>query len=339
MPGNGSRFANRSRARLACALVALVALAACARDASVPGHRADWSDAVPLLDYAATGDDPTSAEDLVVPEPDPAEPDPAPTDQAESADAAPDLALVDLTLPDVAGCPPAPDGTAGPLHALFIGNSYTYVNDLPGTFSHLATAGGRQVSVDSLANGGWTLYEFSTDAATASKLAQGGWDVLVLQEQSQVPTIPSAFEYGTIPGAKALVAMARAASPCVRTVLFETWGRQDGGQQCGGSDCSAAFADFDAMQDSLSASYQTLAGVIGAAVAPVGEAWRIVRHEHPEIGLFGGDGSHPSMEGTYLAACVFYGRILAASPIGLPADGGATSTDVLQAAAVAALGK
>ena len=43
------------------------------------------------------------------------------------------------------------------LNVLFIGNSYTYANDLPGTLVQLAAAMGDQVNVDSKTNGGFTF--------------------------------------------------------------------------------------------------------------------------------------------------------------------------------------
>src|SRR5664280_2049784 len=43
------------------------------------------------------------------------------------------------------------------VRVLFLGNSYTYVNDLPAVFRHLARAGGRMVETGMIANGGETL--------------------------------------------------------------------------------------------------------------------------------------------------------------------------------------
>lgn len=260
--------------------------------------------------------------------------DDAPEDSVEEGaevgdDAA--TALADLPYNPKNSCPPPPDGSQKALHVLFIGNSYTYVNDLPGTFANLATAGGRMVQVESVTNGGWTLgaapNAFANDPTTTAKLAGGGWDVVVLQDQSEIPSIPSYFQSTTIPGATNLDAKIHAASPCARTVFYETWGRKDG---------NATFATYADMQDALSAAYQTLGKLLGAEVAPVGEAWRIVRKNHPEIELYQSDGSHPSLQGTYLAACTFYGRVFAASPVGLPTPDGATSVQ-LQNAALGAL--
>jgi hypothetical protein len=52
-------------------------------------------------------------------------------------------------------------------------------------------------------------------------------------------------------------------------------------------------------------------------MAPVGEAWLIAKRQHPELELWQGDGSHPSEQGSYLAACVFYAAIFRQSPEGL----------------------
>ncbi|MBK9629341.1 MAG: hypothetical protein IPO56_17065 [Flavobacteriales bacterium] len=53
-------------------------------------------------------------------------------------------------------------------------------------------------------------------------------------------------------------------------------------------------------------NYVALANWNDAYTAPVGVAWKQVRDTHPLINLYAADGSHPSVEGTYLAACVFY---------------------------------
>ena len=43
---------------------------------------------------------------------------------------------------------------------------------------------------------------------------------------------------------------------------------------------------------------------------------------HPEINLYHSDGSHPSLAGTYLAACVLFATLYDHSPVGgaLPVD-------------------
>jgi PKD repeat protein len=49
-------------------------------------------------------------------------------------------------------------------------------------------------------------------------------------------------------------------------------------------------------------------------VSPVGAVWRYLRENHPEIDLYAGDGSHPSLTGTYAAATAFYTMIYKLDP-------------------------
>lgn len=110
-----------------------------------------------------------------------------------------------------------------------------------------------------------------------------------------------------------------------RTMLYMTWGRENGGQQWIGGYCSPPFADFFEMQDSLASAYNELGAILGAVVAPVGLAWAQAVTMNPEVDLWQEDGSHPTLEGSYLAACVFYGRIFNESPVGLSYTAGLSS--------------
>ena len=93
------------------------------------------------------------------------------------------------------------------------------------------------------------------------------------------------------------------------TVLFMTWASRAGLP-------SAGYEDYAAMQAAIEAGYLAVAGEMGAMVAPVGAVWQRALEEHPELELWQRDGSHPSSEGTYLAACVFYATLLGTSPEG-----------------------
>ena len=305
----------------------------------------------------------TPADAWVVPSPDGA-PDPPP--DVESTDAAigypsldsvsdtgggpPDSGAGDTTVADATmdttmdtgapACPPAAATPADPLRVLFLGNSYTSVNDLPGTFRALAASAGREVVVDSRSPGGWSLgappNAHASDPASLAKVASDAWDVVVLQEQSQLPTIPYFKDATMIPGATSLDEAIHANDPCTRTMLYMTWGREKGGQQCGGDLCSPPFADFAAMQAALADACLEVAALIGAAVAPVGIAWQGAMDASPTIDLFAPDGSHPTKAGTYLAACVFYAAIFGDSPEGLAYAGGLPASDAAALQAVAA---
>ncbi len=207
---------------------------------------------------------------------------------------------------------------------LFLGNSYTAQNELAILFRNLAADRGRQVTDAKHTPGGNTLGEpqagngqHSTNPTSLAMIASEAWDYVVLQEQSTTPTIPFKRDNFMMPGAQSLDASIKANDPATTTLLFQTWGRQNGGQFCGSNDCSPVFASFEEMQDEVTAAYADVGALIGAPVAPVGEAWRVSRALHPGIALHQADASHPTHEGSYLAACVFYAKIFGESPVGI----------------------
>src|SRR4051812_45886499 len=72
-------------------------------------------------------------------------------------------------------------------HVLFIGNSYTYVNNLPQIVADVASSMGDSLIYDSYAIGGYTLEQHFADSNCTNKIKAGGWDYVILQEQSQLP--------------------------------------------------------------------------------------------------------------------------------------------------------
>lgn len=211
----------------------------------------------------------------------------------------------------------------GQTRVLFLGNSYTAGNNLSNIFKNLSEDGGHSIIVDRYTAGGQTLDGHSTNNTAQSKIRQGNWDVIILQEQSQIPTIPFYKESLMYPAARRLEDTIRKYNPCAKIMMFMTWGRRFGGQQCDsdGTYCSPSFVDFTHMQDSLESSYVGIANEIGAAVAPVGIAWKNVI-ENTSTVLHTGDNSHPNGNGSYVAACVFYAMIWKESPEGLIAQAG-----------------
>jgi len=208
-------------------------------------------------------------------------------------------------------CTPGP-GTGSCLHILFIGNSYTYVNDLPSMFTQLAKAGGHRVETGVAAPGGWTLFAHARSAETLNQLKSSKWDIVVLQEQSQVPASQQARSQGMYPAVRSLVSQIEADG--ARPIFFLTWAQRDGWPENG-------LPGYEAMQARVSEGYLQIAQELGASVAPVGNSWLMAIKEHPDLELWQGDGSHPTEQGTYLAACVFYATIFRQSPEGLSYNG------------------
>lgn len=205
---------------------------------------------------------------------------------------------------------------------LFLGNSYTGANNLPNLVSELAASAGDDLHTQRSTPGGYTLGNPSNghlyDQNSIALIESDEWDYVVLQEQSQYPVIDYYRDHFTFTGAAGLDSIIKLNNACSQSLFYMTWGRKYGGQQCIGSYCSVDFVDYAHMQDSLAAAYLSISDVLSTPVAPVGIAWRssIVGNADP-VELFATDGSHPSLAGSYLAACVFYASIFHKSPLGV----------------------
>jgi len=206
-----------------------------------------------------------------------------------------------------AGCPD-PGRSASCTRVLFIGNSYTTVNDLPGVFTNLARSGHHRVESRTAAVDGWTLANHADSPATAGKLASANWDIVVLQEQSQIPSVEELRQAQMYPAARRLISSIR--NNGARPLLYLTWGRRDGWPEYG-------MPTYAAMQSAIDDGYLAIAGDQKVAVAPVGNAWATLVVRGAPATLWQEDGSHPTEAGTYLAACVFYATIFRESPQGL----------------------
>ena len=200
------------------------------------------------------------------------------------------------------------NGSGRPMRVLFIGNSYTYVNDLPMVIADLAAAAHdaretRPFKPDVVLVGGSTLEAHLARPDALPAIARGGWDAIVLQEQSTRPiTDPDKMWRDVRTFADA------AKKVNAKLVLYETWAREASPQ----------------LQDSLTHVYHKAASNVGATLAPVGEVWAAFRVQEGPISpgahsvLFFSDGSHPSPAGTYLAAAVMYETFYGRSAVGLP---------------------
>jgi hypothetical protein len=204
------------------------------------------------------------------------------------------------------------------LHVLFLGNSYTAVNNLPLMVKNMAAAAGITINAVQNAPGGHTIENHLSNTNTLDKIRLGIWDYVVIQEQSQIPTIDH-YRYNSMyPSLIRLKDSILAYNSCTKIITYMTWGRRFGGQQCDGSGtyCSPDFRDFNHMQDSLRSAYMQISDSINVQCAPVGVAWQQVINDTTLI-LHQGDNSHPNLNGSYLAACTLYSCILKQKTTGL----------------------
>ena len=201
---------------------------------------------------------------------------------------------------------------ARPLRVLFVGNSHTLFNDMPHMIARLAEAARDQRRFDYTveAVNGATLADHLAGTAVRERLGGSSWDYVVLQEQQQRPTFTfnaEQIDREFYAPARTLDVLARAAM--AKTVLYMTWARRDG-------DVDNVLGDnYESMQERSRQSHMRLAHELDAMVAPVGLAWRWALHERPTLPLWAADGMHPSLHGSYLAACVLYAVLYARSPL------------------------
>jgi hypothetical protein len=191
------------------------------------------------------------------------------------------------------------------LNVLFLGNSYTYFNNLPALVDSLALSNGDNLNYDQNTPGGHTFNNHFNNATSIAKIKSQNWEYVILQAQSQEPSFsPSQVNSQTFPFAVKLDSVIKGNHLCSQTVFYETWGRKFGDQ----GNCAAypPVCTYTGMQDRLRSSYKAFADSAKGVMAPVGEAFRKSIALNPNLNLYIADNSHPSLEGSYLAACVFY---------------------------------
>ena len=197
-----------------------------------------------------------------------------------------------------------------PKNVLFVGNSFTYYNNsLHNHYRKLVAAAspGQENTgiVRSLTISGGYLPEH---AGLPALVASESWEVVVLQGYSTGP-ISEQTEGPFREAARKFVGVIRAAG--ARPVFFMTW----------------AYVGNPEMTATLEQAYTSIGKELDAQVVPVGLAFARVTAEQASLKLRVADRKHPTLVGTYLAACVFYAALQGVSPEELPYVAG-LNTDV-----------
>lgn len=197
-------------------------------------------------------------------------------------------------------------------NVLFIGNSYMQVNDLPLLTKNVASSAGYELTYRANMPGGAT---FANHCVNGSKdmILEGGWDLVMIQGQSQEPSFPDGqVAQETFPYAAQLVAAVYQANPCAEPMFYMTWGRKDGDSY--NAQFFPPLGSYEGMDSLLYLRYMMMKEANDASVSPVGRLWHVLRNTHPEIELYSSDNSHPSLAGSYAAACSFFTTIFEADP-------------------------
>lgn len=207
------------------------------------------------------------------------------------------LAVIAVVL--LAGCGGAPG-----VRVLFVGNSFTHLHDMPGMMERIAPDNGTAVEVEMIAPPGALLADHLADPDVLTALSGGEFDVVVVQEQSELPAHTQMFRDSTMPSAATLARLAHDGG--ARLVWFQTWAHLWGNEFTGHD-------GFTAMQAEIVRSYDELAIANGGTVARVGEAFDRSLSTDPSIRLHDTDGRHSSEAGSYLAALVITEQVIGRS--------------------------
>lgn len=196
---------------------------------------------------------------------------------------------------------------------LFIGNSYTAVNNLPVMVNEMATSTGKILEYDSNTPGGFRFINHATNATTLAKITSNNWDYVVLQAQSQEAALSQIqMQSEVFPYATTLSDLIRQNNSCSQPLFYMTWGRQYG--DLGNCPYLPWVCTYEGMDDVIRDSYEFMADENNAELAPVGAVWRYLRANNSNINLYSNDESHPSIEGSYAAACALYTMIYKTDP-------------------------
>ncbi|MBL4592527.1 MAG: hypothetical protein JKX68_01785, partial [Flavobacteriales bacterium] len=115
-------------------------------------------------------------------------------------------------------------------NVLFLGNSYTNVNNLPLLVKNVALSFGDTINTNQNTPGGYTYNLHTTNSTTLSLIQSQQWDFVILQEQSQIPSLPQSItgsDY-SVPHSITLNNLIKNNYSCTETVFYMTWGRKNG---------------------------------------------------------------------------------------------------------------
>jgi hypothetical protein len=221
--------------------------------------------------------------------------------------------------PAVDARPPPALATAGS-RVLFIGNSLTYVNDVPGLVRALSEAAAVPLVVDSVTLPGASIGDHLDEGSAARRLAGAPWDFVILQ---QGPTSRPESRLQFRADAARIAPLIAAAG--ARAATYMVWPVQSEPQ----------------WWDGVHESYAVVAADLDGLFLPAGEVWRAALRLDPGLALYSEDGLHPTPAGSYAAALALFGGLTRHALDGAPPLGGVNPAvaETLRRAATDVLGR
>ena len=211
---------------------------------------------------------------------------------------------------------PSPIGAGA--RVLFLGNSLTEFNNLPQLVRSLSAAAGLNWVIEAQTVGGGALEDHWNRGLAVPRIQNGNWDAVIMQQgPSALPESRVNLRQWTVRFNNVTIEAGGLSA------LYMVWPMTD------------RFSDYDRVRDSYALAARDVAGYF----LPAGESWRAAWREDPAMQLYGPDGFHPTLAGSYAAALTIFAGLSGMSPVGLPAPTGvdAPTAERLQRAAQAAI--
>lgn len=186
---------------------------------------------------------------------------------------------------------------AAPLNVLFVGNSQTYMNNVPALMQATCASVGLACDIAMVAKPNFSLEDHWGDGEAQREIRRGGWSHVVLQQgpSSRADSRSNLRDYG-VRFANAIIDVR------ARPAFYSVWPTRDRRE------------DFERASE----SYALVADDAAGLLCPVAEAWRIALRAEPRPDLYAPDGLHATVYGSYLAALVIFSVLTQRAPIGLP---------------------
>ncbi len=213
------------------------------------------------------------------------------------------LVLISLLVIGAVGQAPA---NPSELNVLFIGNSLTYVNDVPEMVKVIAKNNGKKFKYKMVAYPDFSIEDHWNKGDALKAIKDGKWDFVVLQQgSSALPASRTNLIEFVDHFAKEIKAVG------AKTALFMVWPFEN------------RKFDFERVRE----SYELAAKGADGVFMPAGESWRAAWKQKPDLQLYS-DGLHATALGSYLVAGVIYKVLYNETCVELPAKFKAGSTKI-----------
>lgn len=208
------------------------------------------------------------------------------------------------------------------IRVLFIGNSYTHTFTIPVLIANLFAEKGVIFEHESDTPGA-TLTDHWISVNTLPAIRRGGWDYVVLQDQSSRPLSNRSEVIASVAQFDAEIRKVGA-----RTLVYQTWPQRDSHK--------GTFPNLTSSNGTyINETYRQAAAGVGAILVPVGTGWPAGVNTIGQSTMYLSDGNHPSPQGAYFSALTFFRTISRLSTTGLAKISSITQTQANQAQAAA----